>query len=178
MIVQGLARTWLIFTRIQEGAQPGGLTPRGHTEQGIPYHVPIVMRGSDGGERGGGNSLTAREHASAVVESGSVMRSVLFRVFPLSVSSFLFSLFAVLLNCPYPDPPVFCLFLSILLCIPAGGGVATWRFCCRPQPNHNSDILGTKVHGFIIEHHLIIIAISLTQSCFVKLCNVLTCILF
>jgi len=37
-----LARTELIFTRIQEGAQPGGLTqPQpGQTEPGIPYHVP------------------------------------------------------------------------------------------------------------------------------------------
>jgi len=40
----------------------------------------------------------------------------------------LFPLFVVLLNCPYPDPPVFCLFLSILLHTPAGGGVAAWRF--------------------------------------------------
>jgi len=37
--ILGLARTRLIFTRIQEGAQPGGLTPPGQTEQGIPYHV-------------------------------------------------------------------------------------------------------------------------------------------
>ena len=43
-------------------------------------------------------------------------------------------LFAVLLNCPYPDPPVFCLFLSILLRTPVGGGAATWRCCCRLQP--------------------------------------------
>jgi len=65
-----LARTALIFTRIQEGAQPGGLTqPQpGQTEQGIPYHVPScwvpveggaaqweLTRGSgvDGGSRGG-----------------------------------------------------------------------------------------------------------------------------
>jgi len=41
---------------------------------------------------------------------------------------FLFPLFAVLLNCPYPDPPVFCLFLSILLRTAAGGGAAAWRF--------------------------------------------------
>jgi len=40
--VLGLARTGLIFTRIQEGAQPGGLTqPQpGQTEPGIPYYVP------------------------------------------------------------------------------------------------------------------------------------------
>jgi len=41
-VVLGLAKTGLIFTRIQEGAQPGGLTqPQpGQTELGIPYHVP------------------------------------------------------------------------------------------------------------------------------------------
>jgi len=34
----------------------------------------------------------------------------------------LFPLFALPLNCPYPDPPVFCLFLHILLHTPAGQG--------------------------------------------------------
>ena len=49
----------------------------------------------------------------------------LFCVFSLSVSLLLlFALFAVLLNCPYPDPPVICLFLSILLPTPVGGGAA------------------------------------------------------
>jgi len=40
--VLGSARIGLIFTRIQEGAQPGGLTQpqTGQTEPGIPYHVP------------------------------------------------------------------------------------------------------------------------------------------
>jgi len=33
------ARTGLIFTGLQEGAQPGRLTPPGQTEQGIPYPV-------------------------------------------------------------------------------------------------------------------------------------------
>ena len=32
----------------------------------------------------------------------------------------------------------FCLLLSNLLCTPAGGGVAAWRFCCRPQLNYNT----------------------------------------
>jgi len=73
------------------------------------YSIPCaVMLGSGGGELGSGNSLVARERAVvAVQESGSVVRSVLFCVFPLSVSLLLlFPLFAVLLNCPYPDPPV------------------------------------------------------------------------
>jgi len=106
------------------------------------YSIPCaIMLGSVGGERGGGNSLAAWERTlAAVMESGSVVQSVLFCVFPLSVSLLLLlPLFAVLLNCSYPDPQptVFCLFLSILLHTTAGGGVATWRFCCRPQPHHN-----------------------------------------
>jgi len=32
----------------------------------------------------------------------------------------------------------FCLFLSVLLCTPAGGGAATWCFCCWPKLNYNS----------------------------------------
>jgi len=98
-----LARTGLIFTRIQEGAQPGGLTPPGQTEPGIPYHVlscwvPV------------GGSWAAGTH----LRLGSAQRQErlsgfcgLCCVFPLSISLlFLFPLFAVLLNCPYPDPPV------------------------------------------------------------------------
>jgi len=72
--VLGLARTGLIFTRIQEGAQPGGLTPPGQTEQGIPYHVPSCCI-PFGGERGGGNSLAPRERADPV-RSGRAALSV------------------------------------------------------------------------------------------------------
>jgi len=39
---------------------------------------------------------------------------------------------------PLSQPTSFCLFLSILLCTPEGRGVATWCFCCQPQPNHNT----------------------------------------
>jgi len=42
---------------------------------------------------------------------------------------------------PLSRPTSFCLFLSILLCTLAEGGAAVWRFCCLPQPNHNTDIL-------------------------------------
>ena len=58
-VVLGSARTGLIFTRIQEGAQPGELTPPGQTEPGIPYHVPSCWV-PVGGELGGGNLLAAR----------------------------------------------------------------------------------------------------------------------
>ena len=50
---------------------------------------------------------------------------------------FLFPSVCCSVKLPLSRPTVFCLFLSILLRIPAGGGAATWRFCCRPQPNQN-----------------------------------------
>jgi len=53
LFVLGSARTGLIFTRIQEGAEPGGLTQPGQTEQGIPYHVPSCWVPVGGELRGG-----------------------------------------------------------------------------------------------------------------------------
>jgi len=52
MVVLGSARTGLIFTRIEEGTQPSGLTPPGQTEPGIPYHVSscwVLVGGSGAG---------------------------------------------------------------------------------------------------------------------------------
>jgi len=91
----------------QGGTQPGGLTQPGQTEPGIPCHVPSCWV-PVGGELRGRNSLTARERVAALGgESGSVDSCCLCRVFSLSVPLlFLFPLFAVLLNCPYPDPQV------------------------------------------------------------------------
>jgi len=43
------ARTKLIFSRSQEGTQPGRLTQPGQTEQGIGFHVPscwVLVEGS------------------------------------------------------------------------------------------------------------------------------------
>jgi len=66
------------------------------------------MLGSGWGEAGRQEGVAAREHAAvAGGESGSLRSAVLFCVFSLSVSLLLlFPSFAVLLNCPYPDPPV------------------------------------------------------------------------
>jgi len=103
--VLGLARTGLIFTGIQEGTQPGGLTPPGQTKQGIPYHVLscwVLV----------GGSWVAETHSrlrSAGGGSGEQLCGLcgLCCVFSSSVSLLLlFPLLAVLLNCPYPDPPV------------------------------------------------------------------------
>jgi len=38
---------------------------------------------------------------------------------------------------PLARPTSFCLFPSILLRAPTGGGAAAWRFCCRSQQNHS-----------------------------------------
>jgi len=137
--VLGSARTGLIFTRIQEGAQPGGLTPPGQTELGIPYHVPscwVLVGVSGAGET---HSWLGSVRRRSCPGERLCRLGGLCCVFSLSVLLlFLFPLFAVLLNCPYPDPPVFCLFLSVLLRTPAGAGVAAWRFCCRSQPNQDN----------------------------------------
>jgi len=89
------------------------------------YSIPCaVMLGYGWGELGGGNSLTARESvAAAVGESGSLCSAGLFCVFSFSVSLLLlFPLFAVLLNCPYPDPPVSACFFLFSSALQRGDG--------------------------------------------------------
>jgi len=70
------------------------------------------MLGSGWGELGGGKAVAAWERSTvAGGESCSLHSAVLFCVFSLSVSLLLlFPWFAVLLNCPYPDSPVFSCF--------------------------------------------------------------------
>ena len=141
--VLGLARTGLIFTGLQEGAQPRGwgLTPPGQTEPGIPYRVTL-------GSGGGGGAAGTHSRGSGACGAGTVQESgsVFCRVFSLFVSLLLlFPLFAVLLNCPYPDPPVFCLFSfhspphrgggrggRMALLLPAAAETKTWRLSARP----------------------------------------------
>jgi len=99
----------LIFTRIQEGAQSGGLAQHqpGQTVSGIPYHVPSCWVPV--------GRATRRELArgSGVRSTGPVREnSSLGRAVRVVFSPYLYSccscslLFAVLLNFPYPDPPV------------------------------------------------------------------------
>jgi len=114
LCVLGSARKRLIFTRIQEGTEPGGVW--GGADPTYPnrarYYTPCaLMLGSCGGKLGAG-TLSAREGTAAVrservVLSCGLCSAGLFCVFPLSVWLVLmFPLFAVLLNCPYPNPPV------------------------------------------------------------------------
>jgi len=103
------------------------------------YSIPCaVMLGSGGGELGGGNSLAALEGT----ESSSVLRA-LFCWFVLCIPLFCIIVVPVPFVCcsvklPLSRPTSFCLFLSILLRSPAGGGAAAWCFCCRPLPNQNT----------------------------------------
>ena len=98
------------------------------------YCIPFaVMLGSSGGKLGGGNSLAARERAVAFRESGSLGCAVC-----VVFSPYLYRCCYCSVKLPLSRPTSFCLFLSILLQTPAGGGAAPWRFCCRLQWNYNT----------------------------------------
>jgi len=76
------------------------------------YSIPCALLLGSGGDGGAAGTLSRLGSAQQRFDLRERFCSVgLFCVFPFSVSSlFLFPLFAVLLNCPYPDSPVFCLF--------------------------------------------------------------------
>jgi len=135
-LVLGLTRTGLIFTGIQEGAQPGGLTPPGQTEQSIPYHVPSCWVPVGGSWAAGTHSwLGSSRHRSRRAALWVVRIFLVFILFCIVVVTVPFVCCSVKL--PISRPTNFCLFLSIPLLTPAGGGAAAWRFYCQPQPNHN-----------------------------------------
>jgi len=116
-LVLGLARTGLIFTRSREGTQPGRLTQPGQTEQGVRHHVPLCWVPGWGGGAGRGEGSRGSGAGGALGgERGSVHFAVCFVYSPYQYCCCYCSLHLLfLLNCPYPDPQVFCLFLSILL---------------------------------------------------------------
>ena len=135
--VLGLARTGLIFTGLQEGAQPGGGGWPHLAKQSPVFHAMCRHAGF----RWGGAARRERcrglggRGASAVRESGCLGRTVRCCVFSLFVSLlFLFPSVCCSVKLPLSRPTGSCLFLFILLRTPAGGGAAAWRFCCRRQP--------------------------------------------
>jgi len=110
-------------------------TPTWPNRAGYSIPCAVMVDSSGGGGTAGTHSRLGNAGVGLVRESGSLGRAVRCCVFSLSVLLLLlFPLFVVLLNCPYPDPPVFCLFLSILLRTLVGGGAAAWRFCYQRQP--------------------------------------------
>ena len=140
--VLGLARTGLIFTGHQEGAQPGGggdPTWANRARYSISCDVTL------GSGVGGGATRRELSHglggrgAGPVRESGCLGRTVRCCVFLLFVHLlFLFPSVCCSVKLPLSRPTGFCLFLFILLRTPAGGGAAAWCFCCRQQqkPKH------------------------------------------
>jgi len=99
-----------------------------------------VMMGSGGGELGGGNSLAARELVALVLSGRTALWVVRFVLCFLLICTVVVPVPFVCcsVQLPLSRPTSFCLFLSILLRTPVGGGSAAWRFCCLLQPNQNS----------------------------------------
>ena len=116
-------------------ARGWGLTPPGQTEPGIPYHVSsrwVPVGGAARQERsrglgGRGAGPVSGERLSG--SYGSLLCFLLICIVVVAVPSVCCSV-----KLPLSRPTSFCLFLSILLRTPAGGGAAAWRFCCRRQP--------------------------------------------
>jgi len=105
------------------------------------YSMPCaLMLGSRGGDLGDRNSLVARERGrrSSSGERLSVLCGLCCTFLLISIVVVTVPLVCCSVKLPLSLPTSFCLFLSILPCTPAGGGVAAWRFCCRLQPNENS----------------------------------------
>jgi len=146
MGVLGSARPGLIFTGLQEGAQPGGATPPGQTEQGIPYHVPSCWVPVGGSWGAGTHSRlwSAQRRCGPGERAGlfcGLCSAGLFCVFPFSVSLlFLFPLFAVLLNCPYPDPPVSACFFPFSSAPRHGEGRPRGAFVAGGSRNQNNGL--------------------------------------
>jgi len=90
----------------------GRADPTWPNKAGHSIPCAIMLRSGWEEELGGGISVTAQERAAATGGESFSLCSVLFCVFSLSVSLLsLFLWFAVLLNCPYPNPSVSARFL-------------------------------------------------------------------
>jgi len=95
------------------------------------------------------NSLTARERTAVSGESSA------FHCFVLCILLICIVVVPVPFACcsvkrPLSRPTSFCLFLSILLRTPAGGGAAAWHFCCQLQPNHNNAVQESCTGTYLI----------------------------
>ena len=116
-----------------------GLTPPGQTEPGIPYHVPsrwIPVEGEVGRELTCG---LGGPGTGPIWESGCLGCAVRCCVFSLFVPLLLlFPLFAVLLNCPYPYPPVSASFFSFSSARRRGEGWPRGAFVAGGSRNQDS----------------------------------------
>jgi len=122
----------------------------------------------------GGRKLSRRSggHSGGLVgESGSVLL-VCFVYSPFSLSLLLlFPLFAVLLNCPYPDPPVSACFFPFSSAPRQGEGQPCGTFvagCSQNQNNHFPlyDRVAATTLGFLhdFQHSQVLICLSLSKN--------------
>ena len=125
--VLGLARTGLIFTGLQEGAQPGGRGWPHLAKQSPVFHT---MCRHAGFRWGWGRPCGA----GAVRESGFCFCRV-FSLFVPFCSCSLCLLFC--LNCPYPDPPVSACFFSFSSARRRGEGRPHGPFVAGGSRNQN-----------------------------------------
>jgi len=99
-------------------------------------HAGFRWGGRHGGKLSRGSGVCG---TGPVRENGSVGLCGLFCVFPLSISLwFLFPLFAVLLNCPYPDPPVSACLFPFSSAPWRGEGRPRGAFVAGSSPNQNT----------------------------------------
>jgi len=105
----------------------------------VGYSIPwAVMLGSGGGELGEWNSFTARERWRRFGRAALWVVQFVLCILLICIAVVTAPFACCSVKLPLSRPTRFCLFPSILLCTPTGGGAAAWRFCCQPQPNHNS----------------------------------------
>ena len=117
----GFSQDRVNFSREHSRAGWPNLAKQSRVFHTMCHHAGFWL-GGDGGQEVG----CAQEHARSSKRWECLCGFCsLCCIFSLSVSLLLlFPFFAVLLNCPYPDPPVFACFLSILFPTPVGGGAA------------------------------------------------------
>jgi len=102
--------TGLIFTGLQEAAQPGELIPPGQTELGILYHVPLSWVPVGGSWEAGTHSRLGRAQRRCGLRE-RLSSAGLFCVFPFSVSLLLlFPFVCCSVKLPLSRPTGFCLF--------------------------------------------------------------------
>ena len=106
-----------------------GLTPPGQTEPGVPYHVTSRWVPGWGG---------ARRRSCLGERLSGPYSSLLCFLLICTVAVPVFPLFAVLLNCPYPDPPVSASFFSFSSAPWWGEGRPRGAFVAGGSQNQNT----------------------------------------
>ena len=125
-----------------------------------------------------GDSLAAREGAAPVLSGRAglfcrLCSAGLFCLFPFSVSLlFLFPLFAVMLNCRYPDPPVSACFFPFSSAPRQGDGRPRDAFVASCSRNQNTrDGTSATSLGNLFQCFTTLIIKKISSSCTWKLAS-------